>query len=159
MTDMESFAGLEPSADGFRNYFGDGNCLSPPETLVDRASRLTLTIPEMAVLVGGMRVLNANAGQSSHGVFTHRPGISSAALPERAEARAHLLNNLGVALEEAAAAALGEAGDLPVRISYGPRGSWPSSGRMALPGCREGESRTGVRTGTGPPAWSGLAPP
>ena len=56
---------LEPSADGFRNYFGEGNCRSPAEMLVDKANLLTLTVPEMTVLVGGMRALNANAGQSA----------------------------------------------------------------------------------------------
>jgi len=73
-TDVESFAVLEPTADGFRNYFGIGNYRSPAEMLVGRANLLTLTVPEMTVLVGGMRALNANAGQSAHGVFTDRPG-------------------------------------------------------------------------------------
>ena len=73
-TDVNSFAVLEPSADGFRNYFGNGNRRSPADLLVDRASMLTLTVPEMTVLVGGMRVLNANAAATSHGVFTDRPG-------------------------------------------------------------------------------------
>ena len=73
-TDVSSFAVLEPSADGFRNYFGNGNRRSPADLLVDRASMLTLTVPEMTVLVGGMRVLNANAGAATHGVFTDRPG-------------------------------------------------------------------------------------
>ncbi len=73
-TDVDSFAVLEPTADGFRNYFGEANGRSPAEMLVDRASLLTLTVPEMTVLVGGMRVLNANAGQSAHGVFTDQPG-------------------------------------------------------------------------------------
>jgi len=68
---------LEPTADGFRNYFGEGNYRSPAEMLVDRASLLTLTVPEMTVLVGGMRALNANTGQSDHGVFTDRPGTLS----------------------------------------------------------------------------------
>jgi catalase-peroxidase len=72
-TDVASFAVLEPTADGFRNYFADGNRRSPTEMLVDRANMLTLTVPEMTVLVGGMRALNANAGQSKHGVFTDRP--------------------------------------------------------------------------------------
>jgi catalase-peroxidase len=74
-TDVTSFAVLEPTADGFRNYFGSGQSRSPAEMLVDRASKLTLTVPEMTALVGGMRVLNANAGQTAHGVFTDRPGI------------------------------------------------------------------------------------
>ncbi len=74
---MNSFAALEPTADGFRNYFGSKNRLSPPEMLVERANLLTLTVPEMTVLVGGMRALNANAGQSAHGVFTDRPGTLS----------------------------------------------------------------------------------
>ena len=76
-TDVESFAVLEPTADGFRNYFGNGNRRLPAENLVDRASLLTLTVPEMTVLVGGMRALNANTGQSTHGVFTDRPGALS----------------------------------------------------------------------------------
>ena len=76
-TDVASFAVLEPTADGFRNYFGDGNSRSPAEMLVDRASLLNLTVPEMTVLVGGLRSLNANAGQSKHGVFTERPGTLS----------------------------------------------------------------------------------
>jgi catalase-peroxidase len=76
-TDVTSFAVLEPTADGFRNYFTNGNRRSPTELLVDRANLLTLTVPEMTVLVGGMRALNANAGQSKHGVFTDRPGTLS----------------------------------------------------------------------------------
>jgi len=76
-TDAASFAVLEPTADGFRNYFGKGLRRSPAEMLVDRASMLTLSVPEMTVLVGGMRALNANAGQAAHGVFTTRPGTLS----------------------------------------------------------------------------------
>ena len=76
-TDVASFAVLEPTADGFRNYFGNGSSLSPAVALVDRANMLTLSVPEMTVLVGGMRALNANAGQSKHGVFTSRPGTLS----------------------------------------------------------------------------------
>jgi catalase-peroxidase len=76
-TDVNSFAVLEPTADGFRNYFGNGQRGSPAEMLVERASLLTLTVPEMTVLVGGMRALNANAGQAGHGVFTARPGTLS----------------------------------------------------------------------------------
>jgi len=76
-TDAASFAVLEPTADGFRNYFGKGQRRSPAEMLVDRASMLTLSVPEMTVLVGGMRALNANAGQAAHGVFTNRPGTLS----------------------------------------------------------------------------------
>ena len=72
-TDLESFAVLEPSADGFRNYVKDGNGASAAEQLVERACMLTLTAPEMTALVGGMRVLNANTGQSANGVFTSRP--------------------------------------------------------------------------------------
>jgi catalase-peroxidase len=72
-TDVESFAVLEPRADGFRNYLPAGEKLSPETLLVDRAYMLTLTAPEMAVLVGGMRALNANTGRASHGVFTDRP--------------------------------------------------------------------------------------
>jgi catalase-peroxidase len=72
-TDVESFAVLEPSADGFRNYLKTKYAVSAEELLVDRAQLLTLTAPEMTVLIGGMRVLNANFGQSQHGVFTKRP--------------------------------------------------------------------------------------
>jgi len=72
-TDVESFAVLEPVADGFRNYQKTKFAVTAEELLVDRASLLTLTAPEMTVLVGGMRVLNANFGQSQHGVFTNRP--------------------------------------------------------------------------------------
>ncbi len=72
-TDVVSFAPLEPTADGFRNYLCGKQLMSPEEALVDRAQLLTLTAPEMTVLVGGLRVLGANAGQSRHGVFTKRP--------------------------------------------------------------------------------------
>jgi catalase-peroxidase len=72
-TDVASFAVLEPAADGFRNYLKAKNGVSAEELLVDRAQLLKLTAPEMTVLVGGMRVLNANVGQSQHGVFTKRP--------------------------------------------------------------------------------------
>ena len=72
-TDVESFKALEPVADGFRNYFKTGLKISPEELLVDRAQLLTLTPPELTVLVGGLRALNANFGQSRHGVFTTRP--------------------------------------------------------------------------------------
>ena len=74
-TDIKSFAVLEPAADGFRNYIKTRYAVSAEEMLVDRAQLLTLTAPEMTVLVGGMRVLNANFGQSRHGVFTSRPGM------------------------------------------------------------------------------------
>ena len=76
-TDVESFAVLEPKADGFRNYYEKGSRMSPTESLVDRADLLTLTVPEMTVLVGGMRVLDANTGGADHGVFTDRPGTLS----------------------------------------------------------------------------------
>ena len=72
-TDVHSFAVLEPAADGFRNYLRTGHEALAAELLVDKANLLTLTAPEMTVLVGGMRVLNANFGQSAHGVFTQRP--------------------------------------------------------------------------------------
>ena len=74
-TDVESFAVLEPRADGFRNYLREEEKLPPEKLLVERARLLTLTAPEMTVLVGGMRALGANAGQSPHGVLTHRPGV------------------------------------------------------------------------------------
>jgi catalase-peroxidase len=73
-TDVHSFAVMEPKADGFRNYLPKQNGTSPEELLVDRAQLLNLTAPEMTVLIGGMRALNANFGQSKHGVFTKRPG-------------------------------------------------------------------------------------
>ena len=72
-TDTKTFAVLEPAADGFRNYIKTKYTVSAEELLVDRAQLLTLTAPEMTVLFGGMRVLNANFGQSQHGVFTERP--------------------------------------------------------------------------------------
>ena len=71
-TDVDSFAVIEPTADGFRNYIGDEHARSTAELLVDRAQKLTLTAPEMTVLVGGLRALNANVGQSKLGVFTER---------------------------------------------------------------------------------------
>ena len=73
-TDVAAFAVLEPKADGFRNYYAADNRLAPAQALVDKANLLTLTVPEMTVLVGGLRVLGANAGNSSSGVFTARPG-------------------------------------------------------------------------------------
>jgi len=73
-TDVGTFAVLEPKADAFRNFYGEGNPLSPTEMLVDRAYMLNLSVPEMTVLVGGMRVLDANAAQAKHGVFTSKPG-------------------------------------------------------------------------------------
>jgi catalase-peroxidase len=73
-TDVESFKVLEPAADGFRNYYTTTAGVSPAVALVDRANMLTLTVPEMTALVGGLRALNANAGGSTHGVFTSRPG-------------------------------------------------------------------------------------
>jgi catalase-peroxidase len=72
-TDVHSFAIMEPVADGFRNYLRSGQTLSAEEVLVDRAQLLTLTAPEMTVLIGGLRALNANFGHSKHGVFTKRP--------------------------------------------------------------------------------------
>jgi catalase-peroxidase len=74
-TDAHSFAVLEPTADGFRNYLRNGDLRSAEERLVDRAQLLTLTAPEMTVLIGGLRALGANFGQSKHGIFTHRPGM------------------------------------------------------------------------------------
>lgn len=76
-TDVASFALLEPAADGFRNYYGASSALSPAEMLIDRANLLTLTVPEMAVLIGGLRALNANTQSSSLGVLTNRPGTLS----------------------------------------------------------------------------------
>jgi len=76
-TDVASFDVLEPAADGFRNYYSSAAGVSPAVALVDRANMLTLTVPEMTVLVGGLRALGANAGGSPHGVFTSRPGTLS----------------------------------------------------------------------------------
>jgi catalase-peroxidase len=76
-TDADSFAVLEPQADGFRNYYAKGSFYAPVNALVDKANQLTLTVPEMTVLVGGLRALNANTGGASHGVFTDRPGSLS----------------------------------------------------------------------------------
>ena len=73
-TDVHSFAPLEPLADGFRNYYRSQHLMTPEQALVDKAQLLTLTAPEMTVLLGGLRVLGANAGQSKHGVFTKQPG-------------------------------------------------------------------------------------
>jgi catalase-peroxidase len=73
-TDVHSFAVMEPIADGFRNYLRSGQVLSAEELLLDRAQLLTLTAPEMTVLIGGLRALNANVGQTKHGVFTDQPG-------------------------------------------------------------------------------------
>ncbi|MEU8413258.1 catalase/peroxidase HPI [Amycolatopsis japonica] len=74
-TDVESFAPLEPTVDGFRNYRGKGHRLPTEYLLIDRANLLNLSAPEMTVLVGGLRVLGANAQQSQHGVFTEKPGV------------------------------------------------------------------------------------
>jgi catalase-peroxidase len=74
MTDVQSFAVLEPTADAFRNYYSDRSYASPTRMLVEKADLLTLTVPEMTALVGGMRSLNANTGQTAHGVFTDKPG-------------------------------------------------------------------------------------
>ncbi|BDC50622.1 catalase-peroxidase 2 [Bryobacterales bacterium F-183] len=75
-TDVHSFSFLEPAADGFRNYYKAGESkLGPAEMLVERANLLTLTVPEMTVLVGGLRALNANTGGAAHGVFTSKPGV------------------------------------------------------------------------------------
>ncbi len=74
-TDVDSFAALEPRTDGFRNYLSGEQFMMPEEGLVDRAQLLRLTAPEMTVLVGGLRVLGANAGGAEHGVFTKRPGV------------------------------------------------------------------------------------
>jgi catalase-peroxidase len=74
-TDAATFANLEPTADAFRNFYADGPSRSPAEMMVDKANLLNLTVPEMTVLIGGMRALNANAGGAAHGVFTATPGV------------------------------------------------------------------------------------
>lgn len=76
-TDVESFEVLKPTADAFRNYYTDQSLLSPVKMMVDKANLLSLTVPEMTVLLGGMRVLNTNQDGSKHGVFTSRPGVLS----------------------------------------------------------------------------------
>ena len=76
-TDAQSFEALRPVADGFRNYYHESHFMAPEEALVDKAHLLRLSAPEMTVLVGGMRVLGANAGGSQDGVFTHRVGVLS----------------------------------------------------------------------------------
>jgi catalase-peroxidase len=76
-TDVDSFSKLEPTADAFRNYYGEGNRLSPADAMVDRADLLNLTVPEMAVLIGGMRALDANTDGVDHGVLTDEPGTLS----------------------------------------------------------------------------------
>ena len=77
MTNEKSFAVLEPTADAFRNYYSDASYASPARMMVEKADLLTLTIPEMTALVGGLRALNANSGQTSHGVLTDKPGTLS----------------------------------------------------------------------------------
>ena len=74
-TDVDSFAVLEPRADGFRNYVGADEILSPETLLLERAVMLRLTAPEMTALVGGMRALDANVGGTQHGVFTDQPEV------------------------------------------------------------------------------------
>jgi len=74
MTDVDSFAVLEPTADAFRNYYSEASYASPARMMIEKADLLMLTVPEMTALVGGMRALNANTGQSAHGVFTDEPG-------------------------------------------------------------------------------------
>jgi catalase-peroxidase len=77
MTDVNSFAVLEPTADAFRNYYSDNSYGSPAKMMVEKADLLTLSVPEMTALVGGMRALNANTGQTAYGVFTDKPGTLS----------------------------------------------------------------------------------
>ena len=74
-TDVASFAGLEPAADGFRNYQKAGLAVPAEVVLIDKAQLLTLTAPELTVLIGGLRAININADGSTHGVFTDRPGV------------------------------------------------------------------------------------
>jgi catalase-peroxidase len=76
-TDVASFNVLRPKADAFRNYFGESAYLSPTFMMVDKSNLLTLTVPEMTALVGGMRALDANSSGAEHGVFTDRPGALS----------------------------------------------------------------------------------
>jgi len=77
LTDVEAFAPLEPKSDGFRNYYSEGNYHPPLESLVDRADKLKLSVPEMTVLLGGLRTLDINTGHSKHGVLTKNPGTLS----------------------------------------------------------------------------------
>lgn len=77
MTDVQSFEVLQPTADAFRNYYSEASYASPAKMMIEKADLLTLTVPEMTALVGGMRTLNANSGQSAHGVLTDKPGTLS----------------------------------------------------------------------------------
>ena len=77
MTDVAAFSVLEPTSDPFRNYHADKNPLAPVSAMIEKAALLDLSIPEMTVLLGGMRALNANFGNSAHGVFTNEPGVLS----------------------------------------------------------------------------------
>ena len=93
-TDVESFAVLERRADGFRNYLRAGVKLSPETLLVDRAYMLRLSAPEMTVLVGGMRALDANAGGAQHGVLTDRPGDADERLLRQPAGHGHRVEGL-----------------------------------------------------------------
>ena len=95
-TDVESFAVLEPQADGFRNYLRAGEKLPPETLLLDRAYMLNLTAPEMTVLVGGLRALDANVGQAKHGVFTDRPGHADQRLLREPARHGHRVEGVGV---------------------------------------------------------------
>ncbi len=86
---LHSFAPLEPIADGFRNYYRGTQLMAPEEALVDRAQLLRLTAPEMTVLVGGLRVLGANAGNSKHGVFTQTTREADERLLRQSARHAH----------------------------------------------------------------------
>ena len=95
-TDVDSFAVLEPTADGFRNYLQKGHELAAEHLLIDKAFMLNLTAPEMTALVGGLRVLGANAGQSTLGVLTDRPGhVDERLLRQPARHRDHLDGDVG----------------------------------------------------------------
>ena len=95
-TDVESFAALEPRADGFRNYLRDGEKLQPETLLLDRAYLLNLTAPEMTVLVGGMRALGTNVDGAKHGVLTDRPGDADERLLRQPAGSRHGVEDLGV---------------------------------------------------------------
>ena len=139
-TDVESFAALEPKADGFRNYLGKGNRLPAEYLLIDQANLLTLSAPEMTVLVGGLRVLGANYNGSKLGVFTSTPGLADQRLLRQPARHGH-----DVAADVRGRERRSRAATRPRARSGGPAaGSTSSSGRT--PSC--GRSRRSTRATT-----------
>ena len=143
-TDVESFEPLEPTADGFRNYYSGKQRLKPEQLLIDRAQLLTLTAPELTVLVGGLRVLGANSGGSKHGVFTKRPGTLT---------NDFFANLLDMSTEwkqaEGSEVSMRGATASRTRSSAGPARTAPGAGRGLWVVRREREVRPGLRQGVG----------